>query len=144
PEDLTHPVTVVSSTRLGQEAREFRIHDKHLLVLLEKDLEWLDELTLDQAAERVRVRLENVRIKVLELHSNAYLIKAAGKTVLVTLIFLVVVQLLRRGHLRARRWFANNLLQQKGLIPHQWRQVLGNLEIRVIGVFTLLVILLLT
>lgn len=144
PEDLTHPVTVVSSTRLGQEAREFRIHDKHLLVLLEKDLEWLDELTLDQAAERVRIRLENVRIKVLELHSDAYLIKATGKTVLVTLIFLVVVQLLRRGHLRARRWFASNLLQQKGLIPHQWRQVLGDLEIRVIGVLTLLVILLLT
>ncbi|WP_421186878.1 mechanosensitive ion channel family protein [Aeromonas enteropelogenes] len=144
PEDLVHPVTVVSSNRLGHETRELKINGKHLLVLLEKDLEWLDELTLDQAAERVRVRLENVRFKVLELRSDAYLIKAAGKTVVVTLVFLVVVQLLRRGYLRARHWFANNLLQQKGLFPQQWRQLLGNLEIRIIGIFIWLGILLLT
>ena len=36
------------------------------------------------------------------------------------------------------------LLQQKGLIPHQWRQVAGNVEVRLLGLVTLLLLFMLT
>ena len=39
---------------------------------------------------------------------------------------------------------ANRLLLQKGLVPHSWRQVTGNVEVRLLGLITLLLIFMLT
>ncbi|WP_281705712.1 mechanosensitive ion channel family protein [Aeromonas taiwanensis] len=142
--DLEEPVTLVSARRFGQETREFLVNGKRILVLVEGDLETLDELSLDQASELVRARLDKVRLKYLELHSTPYLLKAGGMALLASLLFFGLTWLLQRGHRRVRRWLANRLLQQKGLIPHQWRQVAGNVEARLIGLVTLLVIFMLT
>lgn len=70
PSDLMTPVAVTKGSRHGQESREFLVNGKRILVLLEGDLDEFDELTLDQAAERVLHRLDGVRIKYLELHST--------------------------------------------------------------------------
>lgn len=144
PADLNHPITVVKGRRQGQETREFLVNGKRILVLMEGDLETLDELSLEQASERVRGRLDKVRLKYLELHSRPYLIKAGGKAVVASLLFFAVIWQLQRGHRRIRRWLANRLLQQKGLIPHQWRQVAGNVEVRLLGLLTLLLLFMLT
>ena len=142
--DLEHPITLVSAMRLGQDTREFLVNGKRILVLVEGDLEALDELTLDQASERVRARLDKVRLKYLELHSTPYLLKASGMALLASLIFFGLVWSLQWGHRRVRKWLANRLLLQKGLIPHQWRQVAGNVEVRLLAIITLLLLFMLT
>ncbi|MDX7858790.1 mechanosensitive ion channel [Aeromonas caviae] len=144
PSDLMTPVTVTKGSRHGQESREFLVNGKRILVLLEGDLDEFDELTLDQAAERVLHRLDGVRIKYLELHSTPYLLRAVGLAVVVSLIFFGLIWLLQRGHWRVRKWLANRLLLQKGLVPHSWRQVTGNVEVRLLGLITLLLIFMLT
>ncbi|WP_349921822.1 mechanosensitive ion channel family protein [Aeromonas veronii] len=144
PVDLALPVTVAQGTRHGQDSREFLVNGKRILVLLAGDLDEFDELTLDQAAERVKVRLDGVRTKYLELHSTSYLLKSVGKTLLVSLLFFALVWLLQRGLRRVKKWLANRLLLQKGLIPHQWRQVAGNVEARLLSLLALLVIFMLT
>lgn len=144
PGDLAMPVTVTQGIRHGEDSREFRVNDKRILVLLAGDLDEFDELTLDQAAERVRNRLDGVRIKYLELHSTPYLLGAVGKTLLVSLLFFALVWLLQKGLRRVKKWLANRLLLQKGLIPHRWRQVVGNLEARLLSLLTLLLIFMLT
>ncbi|MCS3455650.1 small-conductance mechanosensitive channel [Aeromonas sp. BIGb0405] len=143
-DDLQTPITVVASQRLGYETREFMVNGKRVLVLVDKDLDDLDELTLDQAADRVRGRLEEVRLKYLELHSTPYLLKATGKTVLASLVFFSLIWGLQWIHRRVRKWLANRLLLQKGLIPHQWRQVAGNVEVRLLGLVTLLLVFMVT
>ncbi|WP_338887403.1 mechanosensitive ion channel family protein [Aeromonas rivipollensis] len=142
--DLEQPVTLVSARRFGQDSREFLVNGKRILVLVEGDLETLDELSLDQASERVRQRLDKVRLKYLELHSTPYLVKAGGMALLASLIFFGLIWSLQCGHRRLRKWLANRLLLQKGLIPHQWRQVAGNVEVRLLGLLTLLLIFMLT
>ncbi|WP_224430662.1 mechanosensitive ion channel family protein [Aeromonas rivuli] len=143
-DDLQTPITVVASQRLGYETREFMANGKRVLVLVDKDLDDLDELTLDQAADRVRGRLEEVRLKYLELHSTPYLLKATGKAVLASLVFFGLIWGLQWIHRRVRKWLANRLLLQKGLIPHQWRQVAGNVEVRLLGLVTLLLVFMVT
>lgn len=61
-----------------------------------------------------------------------------------SLIFFGLIWLLQRGHRRVRKWLANRLLLQKGLVPHSWRQVTGNVEVRLLGLITLLLIFMLT
>ncbi|KMY38704.1 mechanosensitive ion channel family protein [Aeromonas caviae] len=94
PSDLMTPVAVTKGSRHGQESREFLVNGKRILVLLEGDLDEFDELTLDQAAERVLHRLDGVRIKYLELHSPPYLLRAVGLAVVVSLIFFGLITLL--------------------------------------------------
>lgn len=142
--DLRSPVTVVKGTRVGHDSREFLVNGKRILVLLAGDLDEFDELTLDQAAERVQARLDGVRIKYLELHSAPYLLKATGKAVLASLIFFALVWLLQKGIRRVKKWFVSRLLLKKGLIPHQWRQVAGNLEGHLLSLLALLLIGMLT
>jgi len=95
--DLEEPVTLVSARRFGQETREFLVNGKRILVLVEGDLETLDELSLDQASELVRARLDKVRLKYLELHSTPYLLKAGGMALLASLLFFGLTWLLQRG-----------------------------------------------
>ncbi len=142
--DLLLPVTVQQGTRHGQDSREFRVNGKRILVLLAGDLDEFDELTLDQAAERVQTRLDGVRTKYLELHSTSYLLKAVGKTLVASLLFFALVWLLQKGLRRVKKWLANRLLLQKGLIPHQWRQLVGNVEARLLSLLVLLLIFMLT
>ena len=144
PGDLNSPVTLAKGTRVGQDSREFMVNGKRILVLLAGDLDEFDELTLDQAAERVRLRLDEVRIKYLELHSAPYLLKAVGKTLLASALFFGLVWLLQKGLRLVKKWLANRLLLQRGLIPHQWRQVAGNVEARLLSLLTLLLIFALT
>ncbi|MFG0873900.1 mechanosensitive ion channel family protein [Aeromonas media] len=144
PADLIPPITVLKGSRQGQETREFMVNGKRILVLVEGDLEALDELTLEQASELVRQRLDRVRLKYLELHSTPYLVKAGGMALLASVIFFGLIWSLQWGHRRIRKWLANRLLLQKGLIPHQWRQVAGNVEVRLLGLLTLLLLFMLT
>ena len=118
PADLIPPITVLKGSRQGQETREFMVNGKRILVLVEGDLEALDELTLEQASELVRQRLDRVRLKYLELHSTPYLVKAGGMALLASVIFFGLIWSLQWGHRRIRKWLANRLLLQKGLIPH--------------------------
>lgn len=143
-DDLQTPITVVASQRLGHDTREFMANGKRVLVLVDKDLDDLDELTLDQAADRVRARLDEVRLKYLELHSTPYLLKATGKAVLASLVFFGLIWGLQWIHRRVRKWLANRLLLQKGLIPHQWRQVAGNVEVKLLGLASLLLVFMFT
>jgi small-conductance mechanosensitive channel len=144
PADLIPPITVLKGSRQGQETREFMVNGKRILVLVEGDLEALDELTLEQASELVRQRLDRVRLKYLELHSTPYLVKAGGMALLASVLFFGLIWSLQWGHRRIRKWLANRLLLQKGLIPHQWRQVAGNVEVRLLGLLTLLLLFMLT
>jgi hypothetical protein len=79
----------------------------------------------------------------LELHSTP-ICSEPSAAVVVSLIFFGLIWLLQRGHRRVRKWLANRLLLQKGLVPHSWRQVTGNVEVRLLGLITLLLIFMLT
>ncbi|MGL4195176.1 MAG: mechanosensitive ion channel protein MscS, partial [Edwardsiella piscicida] len=61
PGDLQSPVQITPTQRYGQPVRLFSINGKPLLLLAQQDLDVGDDLSLDQAAERIQQRLENLR-----------------------------------------------------------------------------------
>ncbi len=80
-DDIRQPLRVVPVIRYGQPGRLFLMNGKPVLLLSQADLDEGDDLTLDQAAQRVLARMEAQRTSLQEQFNNRYLFISAGKAI---------------------------------------------------------------
>ena len=78
-DDIRQPLRVVAVNRYGQPGRLFLMNGKPVLLLSQADLDEGDDLTLDQAAQRVLARMEAQRTSLQEQFNDRYLLLSAGK-----------------------------------------------------------------
>lgn len=139
--DLAIPVQIEVAQRFGQQTRFITINGKRLIMLVEKDLNESDDLTLDQAAERVRERIEQMRLQFIELRTPAYLAKAAALALGSALLLGAAFMVLQRGYRRIRQWLSHRLLMKRTWLPESWRPLVGPIELRLLKGMALLMVL---
>lgn len=136
--DVSKPLTVEPVTRYSQPARLILMNGKPIMLLSQADLDEGDDLTLDQATERVLARMEAQRTALSDQYNSGYLALA----VLKSLLGIAVVGLFCYGAYRTWRWVRRYnrrmLLEKRGIIPHRWRRFLGDIETRLYGLLVIL------
>ncbi|SNY62492.1 Small-conductance mechanosensitive channel [Enterobacter sp. CC120223-11] len=136
--DVSQPLTVEPITRYGQPARLFLMNGKPIMLLSQADLDEGDDLTLDQAAERVLTRMELQRKALSDQYNTGYLALAAVKVV----FGIAALGLFCYGAYRTWRWVRRYnrrmLLEKRGIIPHSWRRFLGAVESKLYGLLMIL------
>lgn len=138
-EDIRQPVQLHVVQRYNQQGRLFTINGKPLMLLTEGDLDEGDDLTLDQAAERVLSRLNAQRSSLMEQYSSSYLAIAVSKGVAGTAVLILLVYAAFKSWQRVKKFYARRISDKRGLIPQSWRELLGSIETRL---YALLMILL--
>lgn len=80
--DVREPLTIVPVTRYNQQGRLIVMNGKPVMLLTEGDLDEGDDLTLDQAAQRVLARMEAQRMALRDQYDTGWLalstVKAAA------------------------------------------------------------------
>ncbi|MEH5075241.1 mechanosensitive ion channel family protein [Enterobacter cloacae] len=138
-QDVREPLKIVPVTRYNQQGRLIVMNNKPVLLLTQADLDEGDDLTLDQAAQRVLARMEAQRTALRDQYDTGWLALSAGKTV----VGLLVLSLFWYGAWRSWRWVRNvcrrRILENRSVIPQSWRKFVGAIEARL---YALLMILL--
>ncbi|MGR7483695.1 mechanosensitive ion channel family protein [Klebsiella aerogenes] len=129
-DDVHEPLRVVPVIRYGQQGRLFVMNSKPLMLLTEGDLDEGDDLTLDQAAQRVLARMEVQRMALRNQYDAGWLVLSTAKTVAGLLCLL----LFWLGEYRSWRWFRRmyrlRIMTNRSWIPQSWRHFIGAIEIR--------------
>ncbi|HCI9520131.1 transporter small conductance mechanosensitive ion channel (MscS) family [Klebsiella pneumoniae] len=137
-DDIRQPLRVVPVIRYGQPGRLFLMNGKPVLLLSLADLDEGDDLTLDQAAQRVLARMEAQRTSLQEQFNNRYLFISAGKALAGALLLALFYYGAFRAWRRVRRFFLLRILEKRSAIPQHWRRYLGNIEVRLYAVLVIL------
>ncbi|HDT0762912.1 TPA: mechanosensitive ion channel [Klebsiella pneumoniae subsp. pneumoniae] len=137
-DDIRQPLRVVPVIRYGQPGRLFLMNGKPVLLLSQADLDEGDDLTLDQAAQRVLARMEAQRTSLQEQFNNRYLFISAGKALAGALLLALFYYGAFRAWRRGRRFFLLRILEKRSAIPQHWRRYLGNIEVRLYAVLVIL------
>lgn len=137
--DISQPLQVVPVTRYNLPGRLFLMNGKPIMLLSQADLDEGDDLTLDQASQRVLARMEAQRSALREQYNTPYLALAVVKVVVGALLLAAFYYVAWRSWRRVRRYFLLQILQKRGWIPQSWRRFLGNIETRL---YALLMVLL--
>lgn len=137
-DDIRQPLRVVPVIRYGQPGRLFLMNGKPVLLLSQADLDEGDDLTLDQAAQRVLARMEAQRTSLQEQFNNRYLFISAGKALAGALLLALFYYGALRAWRRVRRFFLLRILEKRSAIPQHWRRYLGNIEVRLYAVLVIL------
>ncbi|EJK90972.1 transporter small conductance mechanosensitive ion channel (MscS) family [Klebsiella pneumoniae] len=137
-DDIRQPLRVVPVIRYGQPSRLFLMNGKPVLLLSQADLDEGDDLTLDQAAQRVLARMEAQRTSLQEQFNNRYLFISAGKALAGALLLALFYYGAFRAWRRVRRFFLLRILEKRSAIPQHWRRYLGNIEVRLYAVLVIL------
>lgn len=137
-DDIRQPLRVVPVIRYGQPGRLFLMNGKPVLLLSHADLDEGDDLTLDQAAQRVLARMEAQRTSLQEQFNNRYLFISAGKALAGALLLALFYYGAFRAWRRVRRFFLLRILEKRSAIPQHWRRYLGNIEVRLYAVLVIL------
>ncbi|HHT1104210.1 TPA: mechanosensitive ion channel family protein [Klebsiella pneumoniae] len=137
-DDIRQPLRVVPVIRYGQPGRLFLMNGKPVLLLSQADLDEGDDLTLDQAAQRVLARMEAQRTSLQEQSNNRYLFISAGKALAGALLLALFYYGAFRAWRRVRRFFLLRILEKRSAIPQHWRRYLGNIEVRLYAVLVIL------
>lgn len=137
--DVREPLQVVSVTRYNQPGRLIVMNGKPVMLLTQGDLDEGDDLTLDQAAQRVLARMEAQRSALSDQYNSGWLALSAVKT----MAGLVGLVLFWFGAYRSWRWvrrvYRRRIFENKSWIPQSWRRFIGAIETRL---YALLMILL--
>ena len=94
-DDIRQPLRVVAVNRYGQPGRLFLMNGKPVLLLSQADLDEGDDLTLDQAAQRVLARMEAQRTSLQEQFNDRYLLLSAGKALAGGLLLALVIAIVK-------------------------------------------------
>ncbi|HEL3616708.1 TPA: mechanosensitive ion channel [Klebsiella pneumoniae] len=137
-DDIRQPLRVVPVIRYGQPGRLLLMNGKPVLLLSQTDLDEGDDLTLDQAAQRVLARMEAQRTSLQEQFNNRYLFISAGKALAGALLLALFYYGAFRAWRRVRRFFLLRILEKRSAIPQHWRRYLGNIEVRLYAVLVIL------
>lgn len=133
-EDIRHPVQILSVQRYGQQGRLFVINGKPLMLLSESDLDEGDDLTLDQAAQRVLARFNTQRTSLAEQYSSSYLAIATLKVVAGTVVLILLYYAAFTSWAKVKAYFTARILLKKGWIPYRWRSLLGAVEVHLYAI----------
>ncbi|MEG8829563.1 mechanosensitive ion channel [Klebsiella pneumoniae] len=136
-DDIRQPLRVVPVIRYGQPGRLFLMNGKPVPLLSQADLDEGDDLTLDQAAQRVLARMEAQRTSLQEQFNNRYLFISAGKALAGALLLALFYYGAFRAWRRVRRFFLLRILEKRSAIPQHWRRYLGNIEVRLYAVLVI-------
>ena len=115
------------------------MNGKPVLLLSQADLDEGDDLTLDQAAQRVLARMEAQRTGLQEQFNQRYLLISAGKALAGALLLALFYYGAFRTWRRVRRFFQLRILEKRSAIPQHWRRFLGNIEVRLYAALAILV-----
>ncbi|WP_418230257.1 mechanosensitive ion channel family protein [Buttiauxella izardii] len=137
-EDIRQPVQILTVKRYNQQARLFTINGKPLMLLAEGDLDEGDDLTLDQAAQRVLTRMDEQRTSLRDQYSSSYLALATVKTAIGTLALGLLFYAAFRSWRRVKRYFEARVSHKKGIIPAKWRELVGAVEGYLYGLLMIL------
>jgi small-conductance mechanosensitive channel len=132
--DLAQSVEMHNVTRYRQPVVLFSINGKPFMLLAENDLDEGDDLTLAQAAERVRLRLDTLRQSLSEQYSSRYLLLSAGKSFLGALLLLAFILFALRSYAWLKRIYTVRRAQRKSIIPGALRAFLGPIEVRLYAI----------
>ncbi|MDI6957926.1 mechanosensitive ion channel domain-containing protein [Pantoea sp. Pa-EAmG] len=143
-EHLTHPVEIETLHRYQQQVVLFTINNKPFMLLAEQDLDEGDDLTLNQAAQHVQMRFENLRHALIQQYSSHYLLISAGKS----LLGLASLLLLIGGVVGANRLMSRRLqiqaLNSEVSVFLPLRQILRSIMRQSLNILSLLFALIVT
>lgn len=137
--DVREPLNIVPVTRYNQQGRLIVMNGKPVMLLAQADLDEGDDLTLDQAAQRVLTRLEAQRMALRDQYDSGWLALSTVKTVAGFLVFVLFCYGAYRSWRWVQRFYRRRILENRSMIPHRWRRFIGTIETRL---YALLMILL--
>lgn len=137
--DLREPLKIVPITRYNQPGRLIVMNGKPLLLLAQADLDEGDDLTLDQAAQRVLVRMEIQRTALRDQFDGGWLALSAVKTAAGLLGLILFFYGAYRSWRWVRRYYRRRIIANRSWLPQRWRRFTGAIEARL---YALLMILL--
>jgi hypothetical protein len=114
------------------------MNGKPLMLLAQADLDEGDDLTLDQAAQRVLARLEAQRTALRDQFNTGWLVLSAVKTVAGLALFLLVGYGAWRSWRWVRQYYRRQIAENRGWIPKSWRRYTGAIEARLYGLLMIL------
>ncbi|MEA5101389.1 mechanosensitive ion channel domain-containing protein [Pantoea sp. S18] len=131
--DLAQPVKMHTLTRYQQSAVLFSVNGKPFMLLAQGDLDEGDDLTLEQAAERLRFRLDTLRQSLSEQYSSRYLLLSVGKSLVGALLLIAFILFALRSYAWLKRIYDARRAQRKSF-PGALRTFLGPIEVRLYAI----------
>ncbi|EAY2078426.1 mechanosensitive ion channel [Salmonella enterica] len=138
-EDVRQPLRIVPVTRYNQQGRLIVMNGKPVMLLAQADLDEGDDLTLDQAAQRVLARMEAQRMALRDQYDSGWLALSTVKAAAGLLVFILFCYGAFRSWRWVRRFYGRRIVENRSLIPLRWRRFIGAIETRL---YALLMILL--
>ena len=131
-DDIRQPLRVVAVNRYGQPGRLIVMNGKPLMLLTQGDLDEGDDLTLDQAAQRVLARMETQRTALRDQYDSSRLALSALKTVAGLLGMLLLWYGAYRSWRGVRRFYQRRIIENRSWVPLSWRRFIGAIETRLV------------
>ncbi|MDR9889193.1 mechanosensitive ion channel [Pseudenterobacter timonensis] len=128
--DVREPLKIIPVTRYSQQGRLILMNGKPVMLLAQGDLDEGDDLTLDQAAQRVLARLEAQRMALRDQYDTGWLALSAVKTAGGLLALLLLWYGAYLSWRRVKRFFYLRIMEKRSRIPQSWRRFLGDFESR--------------
>lgn len=138
-QDVREPLKIIPVTRYNQPGRLIVMNGKPVMLLAQADLDEGDDLTLDEAAQRVLTRMEAQRTALRDQYDAGWLALSAGKTAVGLLALFVFWYGAWRSWRGVRRFYRGRILENRSIIPQSWRRFVGAIETRL---YALLMIIL--
>lgn len=138
-EDVREPLKIVSVTRYNQQGRLIVMNGKPIMLLTQADLDEGDDLTLDQAAQRVLTRMDAQRAALHDQYDTGWLALSVVKTAAGLLALFIFGYGAWRSWRWVRRFYRRRIVENRSWVPQSWRRYIGTIEIRL---YALLMILL--
>lgn len=137
--DVREPLKIVSVSRYNQQGRLIVMNGKPVMLLAQADLDEGDDLTLDQAAQRVLARMEAQRMALRDQYDSGWLALSTVKAAAGFLVFVLFCYGAYHSWRWVQRFYRRRILENRSWIPHRWRRFIGAIETRL---YALLMILL--
>ncbi|BBS37430.1 mechanosensitive ion channel protein MscS [Enterobacter cloacae] len=129
-QDVREPLKIIPVTRYNQPGRLIVMNGKPVMLLTQADLDEGDDLTLDQAAQRVLTRLEAQRTALHEQYNSGWIALSAVKTIVGFLALALFWYGAWRSWRWVRRFYRHRILESRSIIPQRWRKFVGAIETR--------------
>lgn len=137
-EDVRQPLKLVSVTRYNQPGKLIVMNGKPVMLLTEGDLDEGDDLTLDQAAQRVMARMEAQRTALRDQYNRSWLVLSAIKAVGGLLGLAALWYGAYRSWRRVKHLFRRRIIENRSWIPQSWRRFIGAIEARLYATLMIL------
>lgn len=132
--DVQSALTIVPVVRYNQQGRLIVMNGKSVMLLTQGDLDEGDDLTLDQAAQRVLARMEAQRTALRDQYDSGWLALSVVKTVGGLLGLVVFWYGAYRSWRVARRYYRRRIIENRSWLPQRWRRFTGAIETRLYAV----------